>query len=225
MHHAGVGHYLMIDKEWERLGMRVGTDFITKQGIEQIKQHETELVWCTAGRPGQDQLGDGGEGSTSVLTGSERSNVPGSVMIQHLRSPRVSYWFSSMLYHPMFYEIQSVSARIPDCHCSVLAWCIAWIVTQAKQIPQDWEKPSLGKSNHLRVAGRVRYWQYLAEDTVKTKITCLQCQIWIKARVQKQNLSNSTNQTTELRHIVRFYQNFKQKKLESVFLKQDEVKW
>ena len=55
--------------------MRVGTDFITKQGIEQIKQHETELVWCTAGRSGQDQLGDGGEGSTSVLTGSERSNV------------------------------------------------------------------------------------------------------------------------------------------------------
>ena len=60
----------------------------------------TELVWCTAGRPGQDQLGDGGEGSTSVLTGSERSNValPCHLLVgpllpgvsSSLLSPRVS---------------------------------------------------------------------------------------------------------------------------------------
>ena len=60
----------------------------------------TELVWCTAGRPGQDQLGDGGEGSTSVLTGSEGSNValPCHLLVgpllpgvsSSLLSPRVS---------------------------------------------------------------------------------------------------------------------------------------
>ena len=60
----------------------------------------TELVWCTAGRPGQDQLGDGGEGSTSILTGSERSNValPCHLLVgpllpgvsSSLLSPRVS---------------------------------------------------------------------------------------------------------------------------------------
>ena len=71
---ASVGHYLMRDKEWERLGMWVGTElyYIARS---RAGDNTRQNNWSCVQQARQVQLGDGGEGSTSVLTRSERSNV------------------------------------------------------------------------------------------------------------------------------------------------------
>ena len=73
------------------------------------------------------------------------------------------------------------------------------------------------------MAGRVRSRQHLVEDSVKTKTTCLQSQVWIKARVQ----SKSTLQPnqTEPSHVVKFLiQNLKRKEAQVIVLKENEVR-
>ena len=67
-------------------------------------------------------------------------------MIQHLRLPRVSYWFSSMLYHPLFYEIHSVSARI-----SSLSLLSSYVVHRLNRNSGQANSPRLRKTKSREV--------------------------------------------------------------------------